>query len=190
MTNPGRLIIISAPSGAGKGTVISLLRRLRPELQYSVSATTRAPRAGEVDGTHYYFVTSEKFEEMQARDEFLECETYVGNNYGTPVAPILRNIENGIDTILEIEVKGARVVAERMPEALTIFILPPSEAELRRRLSARGTDSEEAIENRLATAKVEMLSAEDYTYTVINDIAEHAAKEILRILDSNRKNNR
>ena len=186
MNDKGRLIIISAPSGAGKGTVIAAMQRRRPELRYSVSATTRAPREGEVDGVHYYFVTAERFAQMQACDEFLECETYVGNSYGTPIEPILQNIERGIDTILEIEVKGAKSVRRRMPDALTIFILPPSEEELRRRLCGRGTDSEDEIERRMEVAREEMRAAEDYTFNVVNDDAERAAGEILAILDFNR----
>jgi len=186
MTKKGRLVIVSAPSGAGKGTVLREVFRLRPELRYSISATTRAPRAGETDGVQYHFVTAEKFAEMRENDEFLECETYVGNSYGTPIKPILANIDNGIDTILEIEVKGARKVRERM-DVLSIFLLPPSEEELRRRLTGRGTSDAAEIERRLTVAHEEMAAADEYTFNVVNDVASRAARELLAILDFNRE---
>lgn len=186
MNREGRLIILSAPSGAGKNTVLREVFRLRPELRYSVSATTRAPRVGETDGVQYHFVTAERFAEMRENDEFLECETYVGNSYGTPKAPILENIANGIDTILEIEVKGARKVREKM-DAITIFLLPPSEEELRRRLTGRGTNDEAEVARRLEVAHEEMAAADEYAFNVVNDDAERAARELLAILDFNRE---
>jgi guanylate kinase len=179
----GRLIIISAPSGAGKGTVIRELRRRRPEIRYSVSATTRAPRPGEEHGVDYIFLAPEEFEAMEARGEFLESETYVGRRYGTPRLPIERNIGDGADTILEIEVKGARKVRAKKPDALSIFLAPPSEQELRRRLRDRGTTPGEEFERRLDTAKKEMEAIGEYEYTVINDDPERAAQEIIAIID-------
>lgn len=179
----GKLVIISAPSGAGKGTVIRELRRRRPELQYSVSATTRKPRPGEREGREYYFLTHEQFAERKLQDEFLESATYVGNSYGTPSGPILRNMENGIDTILEIEIEGARQVREKMPEAVAVFIAPPDEDELRRRLSGRGTSTPDELEERLATARIEMNAAGEFSYIVINDVVQRAVDEIIEILD-------
>ena len=187
MTKKGRLVIVSAPSGAGKGTVLREVTRLRPGLRFSVSATTRAPRAGEEDGTHYYFITREEFDAMIGRGEFLEHETYASNSYGTPIKPILQNIADGVDTILEIEVKGARQVRQKMDDTISIFISPPSEEELRRRLVGRGTNSEEDVERRLAIARDEMLAVEEFTFNVVNDDAERAAREILAILDFNRE---
>ncbi|MDR0838244.1 MAG: guanylate kinase [Oscillospiraceae bacterium] len=181
----GRLIIISAPSGAGKGTVIREIMKLRPEIAYSVSATTRAPRPGEVDGVDYFFITPEEFREREERGDFLENETYVGNRYGTPREAIERNAERGVDTILEIEVKGARLVRAKAPEALSIFLAPPDEEELRRRLHGRGTSSAEEAQERLDTARDEMNAAGEYMFTVINANAEEAAREILAILDKN-----
>lgn len=178
----GRLIIISAPSGAGKGTVIGELRRLSPEIAYSVSATTRSPRPGETHGREYWFLSPEEFEAMAVREEFLEHESYVGRRYGTPRGPIDENIANGIDTILEIEVKGAREVKRKMPEAIMIFIMPPDEAELRRRLQSRGTSTQADLDERLLVAKGEMAAASEYEHVVINDEPVRAATEILEII--------
>ncbi|MDR2421392.1 MAG: guanylate kinase [Oscillospiraceae bacterium] len=178
----GRLIIISAPSGAGKGTVIRELRKLCPELEYSVSATTRAPRPGEKHGADYLFVTPEEFEAMEARGEFLESETYVGRRYGTPAAPIARNMEAGADTVLEIEIKGARKVREKVPGAISIFLAPPDEEELRRRLAGRGMTAADEFEERLRTAKQEMAAAGEYDFTVINDDPARTAGEIAAII--------
>jgi guanylate kinase len=187
MNKKGRLIIISAPSGAGKGTVIREVTRLRPEIKYSVSATTRAPRPGEVNGEHYYFVDAAEFDAMAARGEFLEHESYVGNSYGTPRGPIERNMDEGIDTILEIEVKGARQVREKIPDVISIFLAVPDEEELHRRLTGRGKMDEAELESRIQTAREELAAAEEYTFTVVNDDAERAAREIIAILDFNRE---
>jgi len=187
MSKKGRLIVISAPSGTGKGTVIGEMLKLRPELSVSVSATTREPRPGEAHGRHYFFVTREKFDEMIANDEFLEHETYAGNSYGTPIAPIQARIADGLDTILEIEVKGARSVWRRMDDVISIFISPPSLEELRRRLIGRGTNDEAEIERRLAIAREEILAVDEFQFHVVNDVAERAAHEVLAILDFNRE---
>ncbi|MDR0906025.1 MAG: guanylate kinase [Oscillospiraceae bacterium] len=187
MNKKGRLVIISAPSGAGKGTVIREITRLRPEIKYSVSATTRAPRPGEVHGEHYFFVSPEEFDAMVERGEFLEHETYVGNSYGTPRGPIERNIADGIDTILEIEVKGARQVRGKIPDVISIFLAAPNEEELRRRLIGRGTSEDTELVKRLETAREELAASEEYAFTVVNDDATRAAREIIAILDFNRE---
>lgn len=181
---PGRLIIISAPSGAGKGTVIGEILRLKPDIAYSISATTRAKRPDEEHGREYFFLSPDEFEAMAERGEFLEHETYVGKHYGTPRGPIERNIASGVDTILEIEVKGAGDVKNKIPEALMIFIMPPSEEELRRRLCGRGTSTEEELRERLAVAKKEMAMAPEYEHIVINDDPVRAANEILEIINA------
>ena len=178
----GRLIVISAPSGAGKGTVIGELRRLKPDIAYSISATTRAPRPGEEHGREYYFFSNEEFENMATRGKFLEHKAYVGRRYGTLLEPIEENIAYGVDTILEIEVEGAREVKRKIPEAVMIFIMPPSEEELRRRLFGRGTNTASDLEERMAVAKLEMAAAPEYEHIVTNDDAKRAAREILTIM--------
>ena len=182
--NKGRLIIISAPSGTGKSTVISKLFELHPGIRFSVSATTRSPRQGERDGVEYYFMTHERFKTMIENGEFLEYAEYVGNYYGTPIAPIHDSLNAGDDVLLDIEVKGHKQIKEKMPEAISIFIVPPSMEELEKRLRLRATDSEEAILKRLETAKIEVLEAEHYDHVVVNDVVERAAQEILSIIDN------
>ena len=179
----GRLIVISAPSGAGKGTVIKRLLQLRPQLNYSVSVTTRAPRAGETEGVSYYFVTLGRFMEMIENDEFLEYAQYIGEFYGTPKKRILDCLERGCDILLEIEVQGARQIMELMPEALTIFIIPPSMEELERRLRGRGTDSEEKLNARLDRARLELEERKFYSHIVVNDKITEAAEAILSIVE-------
>jgi len=180
----GRLFVISAPSGAGKGTVINYLMKLCPELVLSVSATTRAPRPGETDGESYYFVSHERFQEMMDEGEFLEHAEYVGEYYGTPRKPILEHIKNGKNVLLEIEVQGARQVMALKPDAVTIFITPPDMAELERRLRSRGTDSEATLDARLNRAYQELMEKDCYMYTVVNDDVARAAEEILSIINS------
>ena len=180
----GRLFVISAPSGAGKGTIIQRLIELRPKLAYSVSATTRAPRDGEVEGVSYYFITREKFKEMVGRGEFLECAEYIGEFYGTPKKPILDCVENGGDILLEIEVQGARQVMAIAPEAVTIFIIPPSIEELERRLRGRRTESEEKLAARLERARKELKEQIYYGHVIVNDDITRAVGEILSIIDS------
>ena len=180
----GRLIVISAPSGAGKGTVIGELRKLRPSIAYSVSATTRAPRPGEKHGRDYYFMSEDEFEAMAAGGKFLEHELYVGKRYGTPRIQIEKNIASGIDTILEIEVKGARDVKRKIPDAVMIFIMPPDEDELHRRLCGRGTSTQTDLCERMAVARCEMAVSSEYEHIVVNDDAFRTAREILEILDT------
>lgn len=182
--NKGKVIIISAPSGTGKGTVISRIFELRDNICLSVSATTRAPREGEIDGVHYHFITREAFEKLIEADEFLEHAEYAGNYYGTPLPALRRLTENGIDVVLEIEVKGFCQVKEKMPEAIAIFLAPPSMEELERRLRGRGTETEESIQKRLAAAAVELPMAERFDYIVVNDEVDRAAREIISIIQN------
>jgi len=179
----GRLFVISAPSGAGKGTVIRRLLELRPELSYSVSVTTRLPREGEIEGVSYYFVTRERFKEMIEHNDFFEYAEYVGEMYGTPKQPIIDAIENGKDIVLEIEVKGAKQVMSLERKAVTIFIVPPSIEELERRLRSRRTESEEKLAARLERASQELEERNHYGYIVINDKVSRAAEEISTIID-------
>ena len=180
----GKLIIISAPSGAGKNTIIGCIRKIRPEIDLSVSVTTRTPRAGEVNGKSYHFVTREVFNEMIKAGEFLEYAEYIGEYYGTPIGPINESIKNGKNIILEIEVQGARKVMAIDPDAVTIFILPPDMAELERRLRGRGTDTEESLIARLKRAELELDERIHYDYVVVNDDYNRAAEEILSIFDT------
>lgn len=183
MNERGRLLVISGPSGAGKSTVIGHLMQMRPGMEFSVSATTRQPRPGEVDGKDYFFVTHREFDEMVEKGELLEHATFVGNSYGTPRSQVEHRLEQGITVILDIEVQGAAQVKAAMPEAVTVFLAPPSLEALEMRLRGRGTETEEKIRSRLDTAKRELLLAPEYDFTVINEDAVKAAEEIDRILD-------
>ena len=182
--NRGKLIIISAPSGSGKGTVIHRILTLRPDIVFSVSATTRAPRPGEIEGVSYHFVTREQFEEMIANDDFLEYAEYVGEFYGTPKKPIYEGLEAGKDVLLDIEISGAGQVLGKIPDALTIFIIPPDMEELERRLRGRGTDNEEKLKARLERARQELEERNIYKHTVINDRVTRVAGEILSIIET------
>ena len=178
----GKSFIISGPSGVGKSTVLKALLEKRPDLYFSVSATTRAPREGEVDGVHYHFIDKAGFEAMIEKGELLEHAQYVGNYYGTPKKYVDEAMERGRDVILDIEIQGATQVCAKRPETVRIFIAPPSWEELERRLTARGTDTPEKIQGRLARARIEMDGAMDYDYFVINDTVEEAAASLAAIL--------
>ena len=178
----GNLYVISGPSGAGKGTVMGVFLPQHPEMFYSVSATTRAPRPGEEDGVNYYFMGKEAFEKLRAENGFLESATFCGNHYGTPRKAVMDKLESGTDVILEIEVQGAMQVMESYPEGIFIFIAPPSMEELKNRLCGRGTETEEAIQTRLKRAEEEMALRDKYTYVVVNVTPEGAAEELDAIM--------
>ena len=178
----GKTFIISGPSGVGKSTVLSALLEKRPNVYFSVSATTRDPRPGELDGIHYHFVDVDSFRKWIAMDQFLEYAEYVGNFYGTPKRFVDEAMEQGKDVILDIEVQGAIQVTSKRPDTVRIFIAPPSWSELERRLTERGTDSKDKIQKRLLRAKVEFQTAHTYDYFVINDTVENAVKELDAIM--------
>ena len=178
----GQLIVLSGPSGVGKSTVIAELFSQRSNIYFSVSYTTRQPRVGEQDGVNYNFVSREEFERMIADDELLEYAEYVDNYYGTSMKLIQEKLDAGIDVLLDIEVQGAAKVRARCPDALFIFIIPPSFEELSRRLHRRNTDSEEVIAGRLAKARQEFREIPKYDYLVINDKVANAVHEIEAIL--------
>jgi guanylate kinase len=180
----GLLIVLSGPSGVGKGTLCKALRNQTTSIQYSVSATTRAPREGEIDGVHYFFKTREQFESMIANNALLEWAEYVGNYYGTPAQYVRDNLENGKDVILEIEVQGAQKVRELFPEGIFIFLLPPSLEELRSRIVGRGTESEETINQRMQAASDELALLSNYDYAVVNDDLESARAKVEAILSA------
>lgn len=177
----GKLIVISGASGVGKGTVLGLMMQKRPDMSFSVSATTRPPRPGEVDGQHYYFVTKERFEAMIAAGEFLEYDAHAANYYGTPRTQMEEKRKNG-HVLLDIEPNGARNVKNSAPEAVLIFIMPPSMEELERRLRGRGDTPEDQIAMRMERAKWEMEQRTWYDYVVVNDDAQRCADEILSII--------
>lgn len=178
----GQLIVLSGPSGVGKSTVISELLSERTDIHFSVSFTTRAPRAGEENGVNYNFVDRAEFERMIANGELLEHAEYVGNYYGTSMKVIQDKLDQGVDVLLDIEVQGAAKVRARCPQAVLIFIIPPSFEELSRRLHGRQTDDEDVIEGRLRKAREEYQEIGNYDYLVVNDKVQDAAAEIGAIL--------
>lgn len=182
MREKGRLIVISGPSGAGKSTVVAKAVAERDDVCFSTSVTTRKPRTGETDGKEYFFVELERFREMIENGELLEHAEYCANSYGTPKAYIEQKTAEGFNVLLDVEVQGARQINEKKPDAVKIFIIPPSIEELRKRLEKRGTDTQRAIEARLIRAEQEYAEADFYDYIIINDDADKAAKELSAII--------
>ncbi|MDY7023607.1 MAG: guanylate kinase [Cyanobacteriota bacterium] len=182
MGSQGRLIVITGPSGVGKGTLVRELLQRHPKLHLSVSITTRSPRPGEVEGKHYYFATRDRFEQMIQRGELLEWAEFAGNYYGTPRLPVEQRIQNGESVLLEIELVGARQIRERFPQAQQIFIRPPSMVELERRLRKRAQDSDEAIARRLKRAEEEIDAANEFDFELINDNLDEAIKQLENVL--------
>jgi guanylate kinase len=181
------VFVISGPSGAGKGTVIALVRQRLTRVVTSVSATTRAPRPGEVDGREYHFLGEETFRHAVASGDFLEWVEYSGNLYGTLRSEVEAKLTDGDDVILEIELIGARVVRKTMPEAISVFIAPPSMSELAERLRGRGTETAAAIAKRLDRAETEVAAAEEFDHVVVNDEAGRAADEVVAIIAAQRR---
>jgi guanylate kinase len=178
------VFVITGPSGVGKGTLIRALRERVPELELSVSATTRRPRPGEQDGVDYHFLTDDEFEDRVAKGDFVEHARYSGRRYGTLREELERRGAGSTPVLLEIEVQGARQVRAAMPEAVQVFVAPPEPDDLRRRLEGRGTDDPDAIDARLRTAEDELAAQDEFPYVVVNDDIERAASELEGIVRS------
>ncbi|MBR2448086.1 MAG: guanylate kinase [Clostridia bacterium] len=181
--NKGKIFVISGPSGSGKDTLMAEIFKKRPDIKFSISSITRPMRAGEVEGQKYNFISREKFEEMLEKDMFLEHNEFVGNYYGTPKQPVLDAADNGFNILIEVDVNGADQIRAKLPQALSIFIMPPSVEVLMQRLSGRGTETEDIIAKRMESALSEMSRSKEYDYTVINDDIQTAVDEIIAIID-------
>ncbi|MFE7750637.1 guanylate kinase [Streptomyces sp. NPDC057428] len=177
-----RLTVLSGPSGVGKSTVVAHMRKVHPEVWLSVSATTRKPRPGESNGVHYFFVDNEEFDKLIANGELLEWAEFAGNRYGTPRRAVLDRLEAGEPVLLEIDLQGARLVRQSMPEAQLVFLAPPSWDELVRRLTGRGTEAPDVIERRLTAAKVELAAEDEFDTTLVNTSVEDVARELLTLM--------
>ncbi|MFE7107008.1 guanylate kinase [Streptomyces sp. NPDC057575] len=177
-----RLTVLSGPSGVGKSTVVAHMRKVHPEVWLSVSATTRKPRPGERNGVHYFFVDNEEFDKLIANGELLEWAEFAGNRYGTPRRAVLDRLEAGEPVLLEIDLQGARLVRQSMPDAQLVFLAPPSWEELVRRLTGRGTEAPEVIDRRLAAAKVELAAEAEFDTTLVNTSVEDVARELLALM--------
>lgn len=180
----GILLVVSGPSGAGKGTICAAIRKIFPKLNYSTSMTTRAPRKGEVEGTSYFFRTNEEFEKLIKEDAFLEYARVYDHYYGTPKKYALDKIENGESVLLEIDIQGAMQVKQRYPQGVFVYVVPPSLDVLSARIHGRGTDSEEVIQKRLAKITDELAMAHKYDYIIVNDVLEDAVHKVCSILEA------
>jgi len=174
--------VLSGPSGVGKSTVVAHLRKVHPEVWLSVSATTRRPRPGERHGVQYFFVSDDEFDKLVANGELLEWAEFSGNRYGTPRGPVLERLDAGEPVLLEIDLQGARLVRESMPDAQLVFLAPPSWDELVRRLTGRGTEPPEVIERRLAAARTELAAEEEFDSTLVNTSVEDVSAELLALM--------
>lgn len=177
-----RLTVLSGPSGVGKSTVVAHLREAHPEVWLSVSATTRRPRPGERHGVHYFFTEAEQFDKLIANGELLEWAEFAGNRYGTPRQAVVERLEAGGQVLLEIDLQGARLVRESMPDAQLVFLAPPSWDELVRRLTGRGTEAPEVIERRLAAARTELAAESEFDVTLVNTSVEEVSAELLALM--------
>jgi len=181
-SSPFRPTIVAGPSGVGKGTVIARLRDLFPHVWLSISVTTRAPRPGEVDGTHYHFLSDAQFDRLVARHGLLEWAEYGQNRYGTPAGPVRDAMAAGRPVLLELDLAGVRQARQRLPEAQTVLIAPPSFAELERRLAGRGTETPEAMARRLEAARIELAAAGEFDRVIVNTEVEHAVAELVEFM--------
>ncbi|MBO5090076.1 MAG: guanylate kinase [Clostridia bacterium] len=182
----GGVFVVAGPSGSGKDTLFKELFKRKPEIKFSISSITRPMRVGEVEGEKYNFITREKFLSMLENDELLEYNEYIGNYYGTPKAPVIAAIEKGQDILIEVDVNGAKEICEKLPEAVTVFIMPPSYQELKRRLSGRGTETQELIDKRMKEALNEIARATEFDYIVVNDDINTAVDDIIEVISSSR----
>jgi guanylate kinase len=183
VTPRGLLVVVAGPSGVGKGSVHARLRQSLPDVSLSVSATTRAPRPGELDGADYHFVDRATFEAMAAGGRLLEWAEYAGNLYGTPKQPVEEAVADGRVVLLEIEVQGARQIKEQVPDALLVFLVPPSLEELERRLSGRGTEDDATVARRLEVAKRELAARDAFDHVVVNDDLERCVEEVRELIE-------
>ena len=183
MKNQKKLIILTGPSGVGKGTVVKEILDKDKNIWLSISATTRKPREGEKDGENYYFLNQENFKEMIEQNLFLEWAEFAGNYYGTPLSSVNEKIKNGFTVLLEIEVEGAKQIKEKFPNSLSIFLLPPNKAELERRIRNRGTEKEEAIKKRLSRANYEISASNEFDFALTNYDVDETAKRIIKLIE-------
>ncbi|MDR0426582.1 MAG: guanylate kinase [Clostridiales bacterium] len=186
MKYKGLLIVIAGPSGAGKGTIYYEVLRRRPDIQKSVSVTTRAPRPGEEDGVHYHFRSLEEYQDMSAKGSFLETASVYNNYYGTPKAPVFNMLAEGRDVMFEVDIYGARQIKARYPDCVMIFVMTPDFAVLEQRLRARRTESEDALSRRISSAKNELSQYDIFDYIVFNDEAEASVDTVIGIIDAER----